>query len=250
MTRSVGSFLRGQREKRKQTLDDVHQAIKIHPKYLKALEQDDYSVFDGKVHAKGFLRVYSEYLGLSVDEVMAFWRREYEPNFEGSKSEKRHGHKFSQIPALNPPKFILTPGFVITVIGALAIILFFGYLYFQYKSYTGNPFLEIYYPEENKLVESDIVDVTGKTELDSEVFINNQKVTLNPNGSFAVSIKLKDGINTLSIVAVNKLGRKTEDIRTVIYRVEKPKEIAAEDVKESTESTPSEGGGLDTLDQQ
>ena len=90
------------------------------------------------------------------------------------------------------------------------------------------------------MVESDLVDVTGKTELDSEVFINNQKVILNQTGNFAVSIKLKEGINTLSIVAVNKLGKKTEDIRTVIYRAEKLKEIpVVEEGKESTQSTPT-----------
>ena len=135
---------------------------------------------------------------------------------------------------------MLTPGFVISVVSALAVIIFFGYLFFQYRSYTGNPMLEIFYPEPNKMVESDLVDVTGKTELDSEVFINNQKVILNQTGNFAVSIKLKEGINTLSIVAVNKLGKKTEDIRTVIYRAEKLKEIpVVEEGKESTQSTPT-----------
>ncbi len=240
MTRSVGTFLRAQREKRKLTLDDVYQSIKIHPKYLKALEQDDYSVFDGKVHAKGFLRVYSDYLGLSINEVMALWRREYEPHFEGAKTGKAAGSKFLGMKTLENPKFMLTPGFVISVVSALAVIIFFGYLFFQYRSYTGNPMLEIFYPEPNKMVESDLVDVTGKTELDSEVFINNQKVILNQTGNFAVSIKLKEGINTLSIVAVNKLGKKTEDIRTVIYRAEKLKEIpVVEEGKESTQSTPT-----------
>lgn len=229
MTKSVGSVLRDQREKKKLTLQDVYKSIKIHPKYLRALEDDDYSVFDGKVHAKGFLKTYTEFLGLNLSEILAFWRREHESMFE--KAPEEHFARFEHLEA---PKFVWTSGFILTVSIVSIVILFFGYLFFQYRSYTGNPNLEIFYPEENRLLEVDIVDVTGRTELDSEVFINNQKVILNPTGNFATSIKLKEGINTLSILAVNKLGKKTENIRTIIYR---PQKVEVKEVLETTEST-------------
>jgi hypothetical protein len=124
---------------------------------------------------------------------------------------------------------------VISFLLGLFIVIFFGYLFYQYRTYTGNPKLTVYYPENNKMVTEDLLDVTGKTELDSQVFINNQQVILNSNGDFAETIKLKEGINTLSISAVNKLGKKTEDIRTVIFRpAEQPPKVL-----ESTESTSS-----------
>jgi cytoskeletal protein RodZ len=228
--RSVGRLLTSAREGKKLTLQDVHKIIKIHPKYLKALEEDNYFIFEGKVHAKGFLKVYANFLGLDMDGVLALWRREYEPSFETPKSDK-----LFHLKPLEKPKIVLTPGLIISFLLVLLVIFFFGYLFYQYRTYTGNPKLEVFYPEDNKMVTSDLLDITGKTELDSEVFINNQKVILNPNGNFAVTIKLKEGINTLDILAVNKLNKKTEDIRTVIYRpIEKPKQIP-----ESTESTVS-----------
>lgn len=226
--RSLGQLLKTQRENKKLTIDDVHKFIKIHQKYLSALETDDYSVFEGKVHAKGFLKMYSDFLELNTSEVMALWRREYEAGFEKLKEEK-----FFQIKPVETAKIAITPGLVLGSVAATLIILFFSYLFYQYKTFTGDPKLEIYYPQNNISVTADILDVTGKTELDSEVFINNQKIILNTDGGFAASIKLKEGLNTLSIVAVNKLNKKSEEIRTIIYRPEKQPEKPAE----STQST-------------
>jgi len=82
MVRSIGFILKSAREKKRVTLDDVYKNIKIHQNYIKALESDDYSIFSGKVHSKGFLKIYCEYLDLNIDDILALWRREYEYEFD------------------------------------------------------------------------------------------------------------------------------------------------------------------------
>ncbi|EKD99551.1 MAG: XRE family transcriptional regulator [uncultured bacterium] len=235
MQRSVGQLLKSAREEKKYTLQDVHKFIRIHPKYLKALEEDDYEVFEGKIHAKGFLKVYSEFLNVNINEIMALWRREYEPRFEGEKKQAR----FFKLEPVEKAKLVVTTPFILSVIFGVFVLVFFGYLYYQYHSYTGNPRLEIFSPQNNQMMDSDIVDVLGNTDLDCDVFINNQKVVLNPNGDFGVTIRLKEGINTLSIVAVNKLEKKTDEIRTVIYRSQKLEMGRTKESSESSSSTPS-----------
>src|SRR3990167_7844176 len=234
MTKSIGKLLVSQREKKKLTVEDIYKFIKIHPKYLFALENDDYSVFKGKVHAKGFLKVYSEFLDLNLDEVLALWRREYEGGFDAIDNERK-----VKLKNLDNYSFVLTTKIVLTALGIIFCILFFGYLFYQYKNYTDAPKLDIYYPQNNLLLEQDVLDVTCRTDIDSEVFINNQKIILNPDGSFATSIKLKEGINSLKITAVNKLSKKTELIRTVIYRPSKINLEKTEETSEATESTKS-----------
>ena len=81
----------------------------------------------------------------------------------------------------------------------------------------------------------DILDIIGKTDLDSSVFINNQEIVSGPDGSFARSVKLKEGLNTFSIKSVNRLNKETEVVRTVIYRPQQ----RFEEVAETTESTES-----------
>jgi len=226
---TVGQILHAQREKKKLTLEDIHKFVKIHPKYLSALENDDYSVFSDKVHAKGFLKIYADFLELDVERMLAFWRREYEGGFE--REHKKERRKYD-LKVLDSPKIRLTPSILFTAVAGILITVFFAYLFFQYKNYSGAPSLEVLSPENNIIVVTDVLDITGKTERDSVLFINNQRVILNMDGSFATSIRLSEGINTLSLKAVNKLGKETEIIRTIIYR-------PAPAIIESTESTES-----------
>jgi cytoskeletal protein RodZ len=229
MAATIGSFLRKNREKRRLTQEDVSKYIKIPIKFVQALELDDYSVFSGKVHAKGFLKLYANFLGVGVEEILALWRREYEATFDRRKKVKVTQPKYES------PKFLITPSLVISSFVGLCILVFFSYLFYQYRHYTGAPTLNIYNPKDNSVVEKDILDITGSTDLDSDVFVNNQKVILNPDGGFAESIKLKEGLNTISIKAVNKLEKQTEFIRTIIYR---PKEVLPL-APQSTESLKS-----------
>lgn len=239
--KSIGQLLLTERKRRRLTLEDVQKAIKIHSKYIKALEMDDYNIFDGKIHAKGFLKIYAEFLELDLKEVLALWRREYEKVFEDKNVSAP-----KRFPTLKISSLVLTPTLLMSVVFFAILVAFFGYLYYQYKSFNDAPYLEITYPENNFRTEEPIVDVIGKTDEDSSVFVNNQKVILNMDGSFATSIRMNEGINTLSILSVNKLDKKTEVIRTVIYRPEK-----VEEFEQVTETTPSESleEGEDITDQ-
>lgn len=228
--RSLGQLLKNAREKRHLTHEGIYTAIKIHPRFLKALENDDYNEFSSKVHAKGFLKLYAELLGLDVDDVLALWRREYEKDLEG-KDAKPIKRKW-----LKPSDFTITPVRMFAFAVSALIIVFFGYLFFQYRNSTGAPNLEVYSPVDNIVATSDILDVIGKTDLDSEVFLNGQRILLSPNGSFATSIKLKEGLNTIDISSTNKLSKKSEIVRTVIYR---PVDTTR-GVSETPESSPSE----------
>jgi len=214
MTVSIGIILKKARERRRLTQDDVSKYIKIPVKYINAMETDHYEEFSDKVHSKGFLKLYCNFLGLSVEEVLALWRREYESYFDNRKKEKVE----TIATKIEFPKFLITPSVVIVTFLITCVLAFFGYLFYQYRNYTGAPKLTLYSPQENVVVDKSILDITGVTDLDSDLFVNNQKLILNPDGSFAESIKLKEGLNTISIKSVNKLEKQTEYIRTVIYR--------------------------------
>lgn len=213
--KTVGQILLTQRKNKGSTLEDVYSTIKIQPKYIKALESGDYDMFDNKVQVKGFLKIYAEYLDLDLDQVMAFWRREYEAVYEKNSFTP---NQISSYANLEDPKFIVTARTVFISVISLLLIGFFSYLFYQYKTYTGAPELEVFSPTDNYLTDSEILDITGKTERDSVVYINNQRLNLNSDGTFATSLKLSDGLNTLSISSTNRLGKSAEITKTVIYR--------------------------------
>jgi cytoskeleton protein RodZ len=70
---SFGTWLRRQRELREISLRDVADRTKISLRYLEAMEEDRFDLLPAPVFAKGFLREYARYVGLSPDEVVNHW---------------------------------------------------------------------------------------------------------------------------------------------------------------------------------
>jgi len=71
MTDSLGIWLRRSREARRLDLDEVVQALRIHRRYLQALELGDYEALPGPIQARGFLRNYARFLGVPVEDALA-----------------------------------------------------------------------------------------------------------------------------------------------------------------------------------
>jgi transcriptional regulator with XRE-family HTH domain len=69
MTESSGSTLKQKREARHLSIEQVAGQTRIRAHYLQALENDDLSAIPSMVQARGFLRIYSEFLGLTLDEL-------------------------------------------------------------------------------------------------------------------------------------------------------------------------------------
>jgi cytoskeleton protein RodZ len=67
---SFGDWLRRQREMREISLRDIADRTKISLRYLEAMEADRFDLLPAAIFAKGFLREYARYVGLSPDDVV------------------------------------------------------------------------------------------------------------------------------------------------------------------------------------
>lgn len=74
--RSVGSYLRENRESRGITLEEAARVTRIGKNYLTALEEETFDSLPNMAYAKGFLRAYAAFLGLSGDEIVAMYERD------------------------------------------------------------------------------------------------------------------------------------------------------------------------------
>ena len=73
MPETVGQQLKKVRTERGLTLDQVARVLHIRTDYLQAMEEDKRKVLPSPVHARGFLRMYAEHLGLSVQPLLDLW---------------------------------------------------------------------------------------------------------------------------------------------------------------------------------
>jgi cytoskeleton protein RodZ len=71
---SFGEKLRESRESQSYTLDQIARDTRISKRYLQALEEEDFSIFPGETYLIGFLRNYTQYLGLDAGEFISLYR--------------------------------------------------------------------------------------------------------------------------------------------------------------------------------
>ncbi len=68
---SFGARLKREREQRKITLDDISISTKIAPRFLLALEEEQFDQLPGGIFNKGFVRAYARHLGLDENQAIA-----------------------------------------------------------------------------------------------------------------------------------------------------------------------------------
>ncbi|MBI2315368.1 hypothetical protein HYU93_04935, partial [Candidatus Daviesbacteria bacterium] len=161
---------------------------------------------------QGFIKNYGRFLGLNVEKLLAIYRRE----FSESKHPPRVLETFSN--PLDQGKFRLTPAKALGGVILGLVTTFFVYLWFEYRFLVGGPFLEVTQPVNELHTESAAVTVTGRTDPEAKVSINNQEIGVDYQGKFSQEIKLAEDMSTIEISAVSKSGKVTKMERTVFVK--------------------------------
>jgi cytoskeleton protein RodZ len=117
----IGSTLRETRIRKKIDITTVESATKIRAKYLRAIENEEWSVLPGPTYVKTFLRTYAQYLGLDahllVDEYAA---RFEEPEDLELPAFSREQPVRSRVRRAGPPSRL--------VAGLVLVVAFLGFL--------------------------------------------------------------------------------------------------------------------------
>lgn len=100
----LGSWLIEAREARGLTLEDAERDTRISRRYLQALEEEQFTVIPAPVYARGFLRSYSQYLGLDPQEAMARYPREEDAYAPPIAQTAQGGRAPSRPPRAAPPQ--------------------------------------------------------------------------------------------------------------------------------------------------
>jgi len=181
--KTVGDILRIKREEKNLTYINVEKAIKIRKTFLEALEKGEYHNLPPAAFTRGFIKNYSDYLGLESKDILALYRREFDE-----------------------VGFGLTPGKLTILIIFALLVGFFSYLGYQYQKLSGGPGLIINSPQENAVVIQKEIEVSGKTEPETNVKINGQTIVV-PDGKFSQIITLSEGLNSIVVEAQGRNGK-------------------------------------------
>lgn len=210
--KTVGIILRNARKEKGLTLDSVERETKIRTKFLEAIEEDDFRKLPTLTYAKGFVKNYSEYLGLDSKTVLAFFRRQTLETPKSSLLPK------GMAEPLNTSFFRLTPGRFLALVLITLSAIFLAYLGLQYRTLTRPPELSIESPIHQEIATGSRVDVLGKTDPDATVTINGVSVLVRSDGRFFDTVMLDPGVNKITIVATSRFGKSETETVEVGYQ--------------------------------
>lgn len=206
MSQRLGQILQKTRRQKGLSLDQVALELRIRQKFLQALESEDFSLFASEVALVGFLKNYTEFLKLPLESILALYRRDHGGKIVPAGLAT---YPASVFPAFSPEKSALAVGF-------LAFLLFVFYLLFQYWSFNKPPRLTVWQPLTDGKTAALIVDVAGQTEGAAQVFINDQEIDVGADGRFSQKVPLRQGANTLTILARAASGKENSVVRQIV----------------------------------
>ncbi len=124
---SFGDWLRRQREMREISLRDIADRTKISLRYLEAMESDRFDLLPAPIFAKGFLREYARYVGLSPDDVVNHYLSVNHP--EELEAASRDDTKVTRAkprpvdPGQTPVNRNWSYGLLLAVVGLILLVL-------------------------------------------------------------------------------------------------------------------------------
>lgn len=204
--KTVGQILKSARAEKQISVEQAEIATKIRVRHIQALEEDDYGKFPEYTSARGFLKNYAEFLGLSALPILAVFRRDFT--------------KAKIVEPIIKERIRWVPKHTIIVVSLIFFLGLVSYLGFQYLSLVKRPFLEITDPQEGKQVSSGKIEAVGRASPDALVTLNGNPVLLSPKGEFRYQIELFPGENKIVVEAKSRMGKVTRMERKV-FRLDK-----------------------------
>lgn len=208
-TRTVGQLLKEERNRRQLSLDALSKKTRIRVEYLEALELGQFELLPAATFVKGYIKRYANLLGLDHKPLLALLRRDYKESAKGTLVPR----EFIK-PVLKSRRPVTTVTLVMVVTSAIFLTLI-GYVGFQWYQLNKPPELLVSQPADQASVSAQIV-VQGKTSPEAIVNVNDQPVSLKPDGSFESKIFIPtEGITTLTIESSDRRGKTNRQQRTV-----------------------------------
>ena len=186
----ASDLLKETRLERAIELQDVAKKLKTPFKYLQAIEEDNRACFPGEPYCSLIINDYAQFLGLNGPDIVRLFNRD----FDNQKRASTKAKKF----------FSFTPQLTFALLTVISLIIFSVYLVFEYLAFHRPPKITITWPESPQIQET--VYLSGLTNPEATVRINQDLVVVDLSGNFSKKITLVPGDNQITIESTSPSG--------------------------------------------
>lgn len=208
----IGEELERTREERAISLERAAKETGINIKYLKALEDGNMEKLPKGVYGKNFLREYALFLGLDARNIIDIYEEEIKSKKEGEQknifSQKIPGARYF----FSAPKILKNAAIILTLFVCVA------YLGYSLKNIFSPPKLIVMSPQEDIITENNYINIKGYTDPGADIIVNGEPILIDAEGFFDKKLSLKDGLNSVSIIAQKKYSRQNKQVKTIMVK--------------------------------
>ena len=211
---TLGEILIKHRKERKLSIEKSAKDININSRYIRLLEKNKFSELPADVYTVNILKNYAEILNLNPNSVIERYKKEKDIYLK-TQIEKKQAIKNSKI--LN---LILNPQLLKYIVVLIIVGSIITYIGWGINKIISPPDLTILTPNDNLIIETHSIQISGKTEKEVDILINNRPVLIDTEGSFNIDIDLQNGLNIIKITAQKKHSKKNIIYRKIIVKNE------------------------------
>lgn len=202
--KTIGQLLKDARETKGYSLIKMENITRIKMSFIEAIENEQWNVLPAFPTILGFVKSLSAALEINEKTAVAILKRDYPPKKLNINPKPDIKTKFSWSPKLT---------FIVGII--IVVVLFFGYLAFQYIQFISPPELNVDSPKQGQIISGNNVLVFGTTDIDSKITVNSQPVLVDENGKFSTSINITSTTKEVDVVATSRSGKMMEAKRSI-----------------------------------
>ncbi len=133
---SIGQILRNAREQRGMSVDQMAELSKLRPRFIQALEEDNYDALPNKIAGRGFLKIYADRLGLDVRGLTSRFDEKFpQKTISANTIQRSTERKFSIVPEGTTTPLVPKPLMTSPMRGPSTHQTFMSYMTKQYRHY-------------------------------------------------------------------------------------------------------------------
>jgi len=172
-TNILGEKIKNAREAKKISLRELSEKLKIPINYLEYLEKGDYKMLPDDIYISAYLKKYCQILDLNINEILKQFKIEKGITTD-LKKDKINAKKF--IGSEKKSVLVITPKRATLVLGIVVICLVFGFFWHQISYLIYPPNLKIIQPASDITVSEKVIKISGMTDTDVNLTINDSEV--------------------------------------------------------------------------
>lgn len=195
------------RKEKKLSFRGLSQKTGVSVQNLQKIETGDWKNLPASIYVEDFLSKCAVAFGEDKDFFLDLYKKEI--SLEKNKKD-------ISIKKVSKKAFIITPKIITKISFLLFIAVILFYFIVQLNYLLGDPKLVVTNPKNDIITKSKEIEISGNTQPDNKITLNESDIFVNSEGYFSEIIPLQDGINTIKIKAINRLNKESLVIRRII----------------------------------